>query len=37
MFDRNSVSFVYSTYLGGTAWQNGNAIATDGAGNAYVT
>ena len=28
---------VYSTYLGGSAFDVGNAIAVDGAGNAYVT
>ncbi len=28
---------IYSTYLGGSAWDQGNGIAVDGAGNAYVT
>jgi hypothetical protein len=27
----------YSTYLGGTLWDAGNAITTDASGNAYVT
>jgi hypothetical protein len=27
---------VYSTYLGGTNWETGNAIAVDGSGNLYV-
>jgi len=30
-------AFVYSTYLGGSAIDVGNAIAVDGGGNAYVT
>jgi hypothetical protein len=30
-------AYVYSTYLGGFAFDQGNAIAVDGAGNAYVT
>jgi hypothetical protein len=29
-------ALVYSTYLGGTEGDDGNAVATDGAGNAYV-
>ena len=27
---------LYSTYLGGTSWDTGNAIAVDGSGNMYV-
>ena len=30
-------ALVYSTYLGGLGFDRGNAIAVDGAGNAYVT
>jgi uncharacterized protein (TIGR03437 family) len=30
-------ALAYSTYLGGSDWDQGNAIAVDGAGNAYVT
>ena len=30
-------TIVYLTYLGGNSSDNGNAIATDGAGNAYLT
>ena len=30
-------ALVYSTYLGGTSVENGNGIAVDAAGNAYVT
>jgi hypothetical protein len=30
-------TLVYSTYLGGTNWEEGNGIAIDVAGNAYVT
>jgi hypothetical protein len=32
-----TASLVYSTYLGGNSSDEGNAIAIDGAGNAYVT
>ena len=28
---------IYSTYLGGSGWENGNAITVDNDGNAYVT
>ena len=27
---------LYSTYIGGSNWETGNAIAVDGAGNMYV-
>jgi hypothetical protein len=30
-------SLVYSTYLGGSSFENGRAVAINGAGNAYVT
>jgi Beta-propeller repeat len=30
-------TLVYSTYLGGNAWDTANAIAVDSSGNAYVT
>jgi len=30
-------AFVYSSYLGGSDWDRGYAVATDGSGNAYVT
>jgi uncharacterized protein (TIGR03437 family) len=30
-------ALVYSTYLGGTGWDQGNAIAVDAAGSAYIT
>jgi hypothetical protein len=33
----DGASIVYSTYFGGTADEGSNAIAVDGAGNAYVT
>jgi hypothetical protein len=41
-YDRNrelviDPSVTYATYLGGTAEDDGNAIAVDGGGNAYVT
>ncbi|HUU05986.1 MAG TPA: SBBP repeat-containing protein [Patescibacteria group bacterium] len=32
-----SASLVYSTYLGGNAYERGYGIAADGSGNAYVT
>ncbi len=32
----NGSAFVYSTYVGGTGTDSGNAIAVDGAGSAYV-
>ncbi|MCC3371656.1 SBBP repeat-containing protein [Cohnella sp. REN36] len=33
----DGTALVYSTYLGGSSVDNGNAITVDGAGNAYVT
>ncbi|MBV9864673.1 MAG: SBBP repeat-containing protein [Abitibacteriaceae bacterium] len=30
-------ALIYSTYLGGSADENGNGIAVDGSGNAYIT
>ncbi|TMG73515.1 MAG: hypothetical protein E6H75_13360, partial [Betaproteobacteria bacterium] len=30
-------ALIYSTYLGGSDWDNGTAIALDSAGNAYIT
>jgi hypothetical protein len=37
VFDGVTTSLAYSTYLGGSADEFPNAIAVDGAGNAYVT
>jgi soluble cytochrome b562 len=34
---RGDASLVYSTYLGGNGFDQGNGIAVDGSGNAYVT
>jgi hypothetical protein len=31
------VGLAYATFLGGSGWERGNAIALDGAGSAYVT
>ena len=36
-FDATGSSLVYSTYLGGSADDHGQAVAIDGLGNAYVT
>jgi hypothetical protein len=36
-FSAGGASLVYSTYLGGTAQDQGNGIAVDPSGNAYVT
>jgi photosystem II stability/assembly factor-like uncharacterized protein len=35
--DAAGTTFVYSTYFGGNYYENGNAVAVDAAGNAYVT
>ncbi|MBM4053233.1 MAG: hypothetical protein FJ264_00885 [Planctomycetes bacterium] len=35
--DTSNLQIVYSTYLGGSQDENGNAIAVDGSGSAYVT
>jgi len=37
VFNSSGSGLVYSTYLGGSGWDVGFAIAVDGAGNAYVT
>jgi len=36
-FDTSGSFLSYSTYLGGESWENGNGIALDRLGNAYVT
>lgn len=33
----SGTALVYSTYIGGTGWDSGNAIAVDSAGAAYIT
>jgi hypothetical protein len=33
----STLSLAYSTYLGASDWDQGNAVAVDSAGNAYVT
>ncbi|HEY6352370.1 MAG TPA: SBBP repeat-containing protein [Candidatus Angelobacter sp.] len=35
--DPSGLSIVYSTFLGGSFFNQGNGIAVDGAGNAYIT
>jgi RHS repeat-associated protein len=35
-FDRTGSTLLYSTYLGGEYWDQGNGIAVDASGNAYV-
>src|SRR5207249_1464949 len=35
--DAGADSLIYSTYLGGSGWDEGNGIAIDADGNAYVT
>ena len=36
-FDYAGDKLLYGTYLGGTEWEIGTAVATDGAGNLYTT
>ena len=36
-FSGSTLSLAYSTYLGGTAYDEGNGIAIDTSGNAYIT
>jgi len=36
-FNPSGSALVYSTYLGGSLWDEGSGIAVDSAGNAYVT
>jgi hypothetical protein len=35
-FDATGSALVYSTYLGGSTWENGSGIAVDNTGSAYV-